>query len=100
MWMHFDKQAVGTRGEGCARHRSHLVPQSGSVTGIRDDRQMREPVYDGNRGQIEEIPRGGIEASHAPLAQYYVRVALRENVLRTQKKVGNRRRHSAFQQNG
>ena len=96
--MHFDEQSIGTSGDRGARHRNHLVAQSGAVTRIGDDRQMRKPVHDRNRRQVEHVAGGGIEAPDAALAQNHVLVSFGENVFGAQEKVVDRRRHSALEQ--
>src|SRR4029077_6926333 len=69
VWLrvHFDYDSVRAGGDTRARHRNHLVSQSRAMAGIGNDRQMREPVHDRNRRQIEHVARSGIEATNTAL---------------------------------
>ena len=51
----FDKQAIRASGYGGASHRRYFVAATGAVRGICDDRQVRELLNDGNRGDIESV---------------------------------------------
>ncbi len=96
--MDLDDHPVGAGRDRGARHRNHLVAQPGAVARIRDHRQVRQPLHERNRREIEEIARHRVEAADAALAQNHLAVSLGEDVLRAHEKLGDRGRHAALEQ--
>jgi hypothetical protein len=79
--VHLDDEPVGAGRDRRARHRDDLGAHAGPVARVGDDRQVRQRLYDRDRGQVQEIAGVAVEAAHAALAQDDVVVPLGQDVL-------------------
>ena len=67
--MHFDDQAVGSRGHRGASHGQHLIAAAGSVRRIAHHGQMRKLLHHRNGRNVHGISRVRFERADAALAQ-------------------------------
>ena len=75
-----------------------LSRKPGAVARIGDHRQMRQPLHDRDRRQVEQIARHRVEAANAALAENHLAVPFGEDVLGAHEQIGDRRRHAALEQ--
>ena len=67
--MDLHHQAVRAHGPGGQSRRHHEVAPPGRVRGIHHDRQVRQPLENGNGREIQGVARRGLERADAALAQ-------------------------------
>src|SRR5919107_2008716 len=92
-----DHQAVRLRCHGGLGEGHDQVAPPGRVRGVHDYGQIREPLGDDDRREIEREARGGLEGADAPLAQHDVVPAGGGHVLRRKEPLLDRSREPALQ---
>ena len=94
--MALDHQAVGLRRYGGLGQRHDQVPPSRGVRGVHDHRQVRKPLGDDDRREIQREARARLERTDAPLAKDNVVPAGGGHVLRGEQPLLDRRREPRF----
>ena len=98
--MHLDDQPVCTRGHRGSPHGGDLRSDSRAVARVRDDREMRKRLDDGDGRKIQHVSGMRVEAAYTTLAQDHVGVSLGENILGREQKLLDRSGHATFEQHG
>src|SRR5438105_3388677 len=98
--MHFDDQAIRSRGDGGSCHRSDLVAFTGTVAGIDEYRQMTQALYRRNDAEVQRVTRVISKCAHTSLTQYDVVIAFTHDVLSSHQELLEGCRHTSFKKNG
>src|SRR5262249_13137489 len=96
----FNKEAVGTCGDGGPGHGRDFVAASRAVRRIGPHGQVRKLLDYWYRGKIERVARVGFKGADAALAENHVVVAAGKDVFGAEQELFHRRRHTAFEKNG
>ena len=94
----FDDQSVRSCCGGSQRHRRHEFGDACGMAWIDDDWQMAHAFDDGNRRNVQRVPRGGFECADAAFAEDDVRIAAGHDVFRAHEELLYRVGEAAFKQ--
>src|ERR687894_1267379 len=92
-----DDQTVRLRRHARLTERYDQVTPPGRVARVYDHRQVREPLGDYHRREVQREARAGLECAYTSLAQDHVLAALFRDVLRREEPLLDRRREATLQ---
>src|SRR5438552_3734121 len=96
-WMDLHQQTICADRDGRPRKCRHEAPFTGSMAWIDHDRKMREFAERRHRGNVARVARDRFEGAYTALAQDYVWIPVRDDILGRHQQLFDSGTHAALE---